>query len=87
VQAVNIVGSIFYPVMLGLFVVGFFLRQVGGTAVFWGALSAQALVLVLFFTVPDSRLSYLWYNVIGCGACVLLSLALQAALGGTVRKA
>jgi SSS family transporter len=81
VQAVNIVGSIFYPVMLGLFIVGFFLRRVGSTAVFWGALSAQALVLVLFFTVPDNRLSYLWYNLIGCGACVLFSLMLQTVLG------
>jgi Na+/proline symporter len=81
VQAVNIVGSIFYPVMLGLFMVGFFLRRVGGTAVFWGALSAQALVLILFFTVPDNRLSYLWYNVIGCASCVLLSLAIQSVIG------
>jgi Na+/proline symporter len=81
VQAVNIVGSIFYPVMLGLFVVGFFLPRVGGTAVFWGALSAQALVLLLFFTVPDHRLSYLWYNVIGCASCVLLSPAFQSLIG------
>ena len=42
IQAVNILGSIFYPVMLGLFMVGFFLRRVGGTAVFWGALGAGA---------------------------------------------
>ncbi len=39
IQAVNIVGSIFYPVMLGLFLVGFFMRWVDGTAVFWGALN------------------------------------------------
>jgi hypothetical protein len=80
VQAVNIVGSIFYPIMLGLFLVGFALPRVGGTAVFWGAFAAQALVLALFFMVPDNRLSYLWYNAIGCAACVLLSLAMQAAL-------
>ncbi len=87
VQAVNIVGSIFYPVMLGLFLVGFFVPRVGGTAVFCGALAAQALVLGLFFAVPDNRLSYLWYNLIGCAACVLLSLAMQAALEltGTAR--
>lgn len=78
VQAVNIVGSIFYPVILGLFMVGFFIRRVGGTAVFFGALAAQVLVLILYFTVPESRLSYLWYNVIGCGACALFSLVLQS---------
>ena len=49
IQAVNIVGSIFYPVMLGLFLVGFFLRWVGGTAAFWGALAAQLLVIAFYF--------------------------------------
>jgi SSS family solute:Na+ symporter len=77
IQAVNIVGALFYPVMLSLFVVGFFLRRINGTAVFWGGLTAQAAVLVLFFTVPDSRLSYLWYNVIGCFICVCVSAAIQ----------
>ena len=81
VQAVNIVGALFYPVMLSLFVVGFFLRRIGGTAVFWGALTAQVMILVLFFTVPDNRLSYLWYNVIGCMVCILVSTCIQTACG------
>jgi Na+/proline symporter len=80
IQAVNIVGALFYPVMLSLFVVGFFMRRIGGTAVFWGGLTAQVVVLLLFFTVPDSRLSYLWYNVIGCLVCILVSAILQPAL-------
>jgi hypothetical protein len=79
VQAVNILGSIFYGVMLGLFVVAFFVRRVGGAAVFWAALAAQALVFVLYFKLT---ISYLWYPLIGCAACVLFSLVLQAALGG-----
>jgi SSS family solute:Na+ symporter len=77
IQAVNIVGALFYPVMLSLFVVGFFLRGIRGTAVFSGGLVAQAVVLVLFFTVPDSTLSYLWYNVIGCITCICVSAAVQ----------
>jgi Na+/proline symporter len=81
VQAVNIVGAVFYPVMLGLFITGFFFRRIGGTAVFCGALAAQALVVLLFFTVPDTRLSYLWYNPIGCATCLLVSGAIQLALG------
>ena len=48
IQAVNIVASVFYGVVLGLFLVAFFLRRVGGTAVFWAALAAQALVFVLY---------------------------------------
>jgi SSS family solute:Na+ symporter len=74
IQAVNILGSIFYGVMLGLFVVAFFLRPVGGSAVFWSALVSQALIFFLYFTLP---ISYLWYPLIGSAACVLLSLFLQ----------
>ncbi|HEY3762469.1 MAG TPA: sodium:solute symporter [Verrucomicrobiae bacterium] len=78
IQAVNIVGSVFYGVMLALFLVAFFLKQVRGTAIFWAALVAQTLVFVLYFSLS---ISYLWYNFIGCAACVLLSLMIQAALG------
>ncbi|MGA2016631.1 MAG: sodium:solute symporter [Opitutaceae bacterium] len=78
IQAVNILGSIFYGVVLGLFLVAFFLRRIGGTAVFWGALAAQCLVFALYF---ELSISYLWYNVIGCAACVALSLAIQGAIG------
>ena len=83
IQAVNIVGALFYPVMLSLFVVGFFLRRISGTAVFWGGLTAQAVVLILFLTVPDNRLSYLWYNVIGCFTCIGMSSTLQLVLKST----
>ena len=78
IQAVNIVASIFYGVVLGLFLVAFFLRRVQGTAVFWAAIAAQLLVFALFASLD---ISYLWYNLIGCAACMGFSLALQAALG------
>lgn len=74
IQAVNIVGSVFYGVFLALFLVAFFLKHIGGTAVFWAALAAQTLVFVLYFSLS---ISYLWYNLIGCAACVLLSLVIQ----------
>ncbi len=86
IQAVNILGSIFYGVMLGLFVVAFFIRHVGGTAVFWSALVSQTLVFVLYFTLT---ISYLWYPLIGCAACVILSIILQSffnAVGETGKK-
>lgn len=78
IQAVNILGSIFYGVVLGIFLVAFFLRKIGGTAVFWAAMAAQALVFVLYFSLS---ISYLWYNFIGCAACMGFSLILQALLG------
>jgi Na+/proline symporter len=89
IQAVNILGSMFYGVMLGLFLVAFFIQRVGGTAVFWAATVAQTLVFVLYFSLKylKNEISYLWYPLIGCAACVLLSLIIQAALGATNKPA
>ncbi|MDB6129798.1 MAG: Na+/solute symporter [Verrucomicrobiales bacterium] len=84
IQAVNIIGSIFYGVVLGLFMVAFFLRKVGGTSVFWGAVLAQLMVFALFFTL---KISYLWYNLIGCAGCVLFSLVFQAFQSGSSSSA
>lgn len=78
IQAVNILGSIFYGVLLALFVVAFFVKRVGGTAIFWAALTAQALVFVLY---SNLSISYLWYPLIGCVSCVILSLLLQQIIG------
>jgi hypothetical protein len=51
---------------------------VGGTAVFWGALAAQTLIFVLFAKLT---ISYLWYPLIGCAACVGFSLIIQTTRG------
>jgi solute:Na+ symporter, SSS family len=75
IQAVNILGSLFYGTVLGLFVVAFFLKRIQGHAVFLGGLVAQTTVLVLFWT---TQIGYLWFNVIGCALVVLVALALQA---------
>ena len=72
IQAVNILGSVFYGTILGLFVVAFFVRRVTATPVLIGAAVAQTTVLLLFFT---SEIGFLWYNVIGCGIVVALSSA------------
>jgi SSS family solute:Na+ symporter len=84
VQAVNIVGSIFYGVVLALFLVAFFLRWIGGTAIFWAAVASQMLVFVLYVSLT---ISYLWYNVIGAAACVVLSMILQPVIGRKVEAA
>ncbi|MDO8543296.1 MAG: sodium:solute symporter [Opitutaceae bacterium] len=84
IEALNIVASIFYPALLGVFVVAFFLKRVGGSAVFWAAIAAQGVVLVIFALgklYPDREIGYLWLNLIGCAACVAFSLVLQAAIG------
>lgn len=77
IEAVNILGSIFYGVVLGVFLIAFFVKWVRGTAVFWAALVAQALVIGLFFQL---EISYLWYNFIGCGLTMGLAILLQTML-------
>ncbi len=77
IEALNIVASVFYPPLLGVFLVAFFFKKVGGTAVFWAAIASQALLLGLFFFAQDT-VAYLWLNPIGCAACVGFALLLQA---------
>jgi Na+/proline symporter len=77
IQAGNIVGSVFYGPMIGLFLTAFFLKQIRGTAAFWAVVAAQILVLVLYYQLT---ISYLWYNLIGCAACMLLGILIQAAI-------
>ncbi|MEO6992127.1 MAG: hypothetical protein ABI273_00740 [Lacunisphaera sp.] len=60
--------------VLGLFLIAFFLKWIGGTAAFWAAVVAQALVFALY---AGLNISYLWYNVIGCAACMLFGIILQ----------
>jgi Na+/proline symporter len=78
IQAVNILGSIFYGTILGLFAVAFFVRRVTATPVLLAALVAQAVVIALFFL---SDLGFLWYNVVGSAIVVGLSLLIELAVG------
>ena len=85
IEALNIVASIFYPALLGVFIVAFFLKHVRGSAVFWGAIAAQVVVIGIFIFGkynPAREIGYLWLNPIGCAACVVFSLGLQAVMGG-----
>jgi uncharacterized sodium:solute symporter family permease YidK len=74
IQAVNILGSIFYGPTLGVFLVGFFLKRVRATPVFVATLVGQALVVAVFLY---SKIGFLWYNVIGCAAVVIGALLLN----------
>lgn len=70
IEAVNILGSLFYGTILGIFIVAFYLRQVGGTAVFWSALITELIVCICWwFDVA----AFLWLNVVGC--LLLLAIA------------
>lgn len=75
VEAVNILGSLFYGTILGLFLLAFYSRRVDGTAAFLGALAGEGAVIACFTL---TKISFLWYNVVGClvtfGAAWLLAL-------------
>lgn len=75
IQAVNILGSLFYGVILGIFLVGFYFKKIGGRAVFWSAIVSEIIVGYCFMYVDS--ISYLWYNVIGCMAVVLVGYVIE----------
>jgi Na+/proline symporter len=64
IEAVNILGSLFYGVILGIFVCALYLRRIKSTSLFYGALIAQVGVIALY--VLQVPVSFLWYNVVGC---------------------
>ena len=70
IEAVNILGSLFYGTILGIFLIAFFFKKIGGHATFLAALAAEATVLACYFF---TKIPYLWFNVIGC--LVLIGLA------------
>jgi Na+/proline symporter len=76
IQAVNVLGSIFYGVILGIFLVALFLRRVGANAVLIGAAVAQLAVVAAYLA---SDIGFLWFNVIGCALVVAVAVVAQAA--------
>lgn len=75
-EAVNIMGSVFYGTVLGVFVVAFFIKHIKGNAVFIAALISQFVVIYIHLN-HGKEIAFLWNIVIGCGLVVLLSLILQ----------
>ena len=74
VEAVNILGSLFYGTILGIFLVAFYIKRIGGHAVFMAAIIAEIVVLALF---QFTEIPYLWFNFIGCVVVVILGIIFQ----------
>ncbi|WP_416441424.1 sodium:solute symporter [Leeuwenhoekiella sp. A16] len=79
IQLVNIIGSIFYGTILGIFIVAFFIKKIDAKAVFVAAIATQVLVIILFLLDKFEyiNLPYLYLNIIGCALVILISLILQ----------
>jgi SSS family solute:Na+ symporter len=73
-EAVNILGSLFYGTILGIFVVGFYLKKVGGSATFIAALITEVIVFSCWMM---NIMAFLWLNVVGCVLVVLIASILQ----------
>tara|TARA_B110000967_G_scaffold190217_1_gene214707 strand:- start:959 stop:2635 length:1677 start_codon:yes stop_codon:yes gene_type:complete len=76
IEAVNILGSVFYGTILGVFLTAFFLKFVKAKSVLIAAILAQAIVFILFFS-KQIDISYLWYNLIGCALVFFGALIIQ----------
>ena len=74
IQLINIIGSIFYGTILGIFLMGIFNTYVKGKAVFWAAIISEIFVIILF---AMDKIGFLWLNLIGALLTVFLSLFLQ----------
>jgi len=80
IEMVNLLGSLFYGTILGIFVVAFFLKKIKANAVFYAALLAEAIVLLIHLgrvykveLIMRYEVEYLWYNVIGCGLVLMFA--------------
>lgn len=73
-ELVNILGSWFYGVILGIFIVAFYFKTIGSNAIFWGALIAQFLVIYIW---KLNVVAFLWLNPIGCLLVVFFSFVIQ----------
>ncbi|QAA81518.1 sodium:solute symporter [Aequorivita sp. H23M31] len=77
IQLVNIIGSIFYGNVLGIFLLAFFIRYVRGKAVFIAALITQAIIIYIWYI---DLMPYLWLNLVGCAVVMGIALLLQTLL-------
>ncbi len=82
IEAVNIIGSLFYGVILGVFAVAFFIKYVRGTAIFIAAIIGEIIILTMFYLehIEVIELAYLWLNAIGCLIVIVLSYGIQLLL-------
>ena len=86
IQLVNIVGSIFYGTVLGIFLVGFYIKFVKARAIFYSALVSQITIFIIYyyaiyvFPAGEAKLGYLWLNFIGAMLTIVLSSILQLSM-------
>jgi solute:Na+ symporter, SSS family len=84
IQFVNIVGSIFYGTILGIFLSAFYLKYIKSNAIFFAAIVAEAVILYCYFF---TKIAFLLYNIIGCLLVVVLGFIIQYIENQKTKKA
>ncbi len=74
IQFVNIVGSVFYGTILGIFLVAFYFRSIKANAVFYAAIISEVIIIAIFWA---DIIGYLWLNAIGCALVISIGLIFQ----------
>ena len=74
IQLVNIIGSIFYGNVLGVFLLAFFIKYVKSNAVFWAAIITQLIIIYLWYI---DLMPYLWLNLVGCSIVIFIAVVFQ----------
>ncbi|WP_433901813.1 sodium:solute symporter [Sphingobacterium puteale] len=77
-EAVNILGSLFYGTILGIFIVAFYLHKIQGKAVFIAAVLSEIMVIGIWYL---DKIPFLWLNLIGCVAVMIIGYLIQLSLG------
>jgi len=83
IQAVNLLGSLFYGTILGIFIVAFYFKRLRSNPVFYGALMAEAVVIYIHYLNANGlatgflEMGFLWYNVVGCVLVVVFATILE----------
>ena len=83
IQAVNLLGSLFYGTILGIFIVAFYFKKIQANAVFYAAIFAEMIVVLIhYFNTLENppiwlKMGYLWYNLVGCSLVVIFGYLLQ----------
>lgn len=83
IQLVNIIGSIFYGNILGVFLLAFFIKFVKSNATFWAAIITQIIIIIVWWI---DLMPYLWLNVVGAGLVISLAIILEIVLNNSQNK-
>ena len=78
IQLVNIIGSIFYGNVLGVFLLAFFIKYIKSNAVFWAAIITQLIIIYLWYI---DLMPYLWLNLVGCSIVIFIAVVFQLIIG------